>query len=855
SMNRRITRRMVINKITDLRAYVEYLRIHPVELQSLFDDLLIGVTSFFREPKTFLALKEKVFPEIIKKKSQNEVVRVWVPGCSTGEEAYSVAIVIQEYMEENLIIGPKIQIFGSDVNEKNIAKARQGIYPKAIQENVSENRLKKFFSYQDDNYQVVKSIRDVCVFAKQDITSDPPFSKLDVIVCRNVLIYFDSQLQEKIAFIFHYALKDGGFLVLGESESVSRYPNLFEALTNKGVIYRKKKAQPQIGLSQAVFATYSASVDIKLPQKQDATVLLKDEVDRQLMSEYVPPSLLINNKLDILAFRGQINPYLTHEQGPASFNVNKMVLKELRVDVQTAIYTARKEDKPFKSKAEFALDGKPRIVYLKVKPLKMPQYSDPFFLLTFEETKVDRSEIESSFSQHRTKNSEIDQISALKEDLNATKLSLQIVNEEREATTEELRAAMEELQSSNEELQSTNEELQTSKEELQSSNEELLTLNEELNNRNQTLNLINDDLLNVVKNVDLTVLIVNNDLQIRRFTPIAQELFKIKPSDLGRSITDFHLGLSEEDLEKLIRTVTTKFVGVSQEVSGGQGRVYELHIQPYLTGDKKVDGAVLSLLDITDRKKLEAEQKRHVEVLEETVSEQAKKLVAAERLSTIGATAGMVGHDIRNPLQAITSDVYLTKTELASTADTEEKKNALECLTEIEKNIDYINKIVQDLQDYARPLNPNAGKVDLKIIIEKLLQKNGIQENINVTVKVEDEARQVVADADYLNRILYNLVTNAVQAMPQGGKLMIHVFREANYVVITVKDTGVGIPEVVQSKLFTPMFTTKAKGQGFGLPVVKRMTESLGGTVSFESQEGKGTTFTVRLPLSPGGKQ
>ena len=847
TMKRRITRRMVINKTTDLKTYLEYLETHPVELQSLFDDLLIGVTSFFREPKTFLALKEKVFPEIIKKKSQSEPVRVWVPGCSTGEEVYSLAIAIQEYLQENVILDVKIQIFGTDVNEKNIEKARQGTYRKSIEDSVSEGRLKKFFKDQDDSYQIAKSIREMCIFAKQDITNDPPFSKLDLIVCRNMLIYFDSQLQERVVPIFHYGLKDGGFLILGESESASKFQNLFEALTNKGVIYRKKRAQPQIGLSHEVFAPYSAKIELK-PQKLDATVLLKDEVDRQLMGEYVPPTLLINNNLEILAFRGQINPYLIHEQGPASLNVNKIVQKELRAEVQTAIYTARKANKPFKSKVQFTLDGQSRIVNLKVKPLKMPQYADPFFLITFEEAKVDlRQETESSSLRHATKNSD-SQIQALRADLDACKSSMQIVNEEREATSEELRAAMEELQSSNEELQSTNEELQTSKEELQSSNEELQTLNEELKNRNQSLNVINDDLLNVLKNVELSVLIVNNDLLIRRFTPFAQELFKIKPSDVGRSITDFHLGLSAEELEKVIRNVTTKFVAATQEVSGGQGRVYEMHIQPYLTVDKKVDGAVLSLVDITDRKKLENEQKRHSEGLEQKVSEQAKELVDAERLSAIGATAGMVGHDIRNPLQAITGDVYLVKTELASIPESEEKKSALESLQEIEKNIDYINKIVADLQDFARPLKPNAEETDLKLIIDELLSKNGLPENIEVSVKVEGEARKVVADSTFINRIMFNLFNNAVQAMPEGGKLTIHVYKEAKDVVISVKDTGVGISEDVKSKLFTPMFTTKAKGQGFGLPVIKRMTEALGGTVTFESQEGKGTTFIIRLP-------
>ena len=310
------------------------------------------------------------------------------------------------------------------------------------------------------------------------------------------------------------------------------------------------------------------------------------------------------------------------------------------------------------------------------------------------------------------------------------------------------------LQSSNEELQSTNEELETAKEELQSSNEELQTLNEELKNRNQSLNVINDDLLNVLKNVELSVLIVNNDLQIRRFTPFAQEFFKIKPSDLGHSITDFHLGLSAEELEKAIRKVTTKFVASTQEVSGGQGRVYEMRIQPYFTVDKKVDGAVLSLVDITDRKKLEKEQKRHSEGLEHKVTEQAKELVDAERLSAIGATAGMVGHDIRNPLQAIASDVYLVKSDLSVVPEGEVKEGMKESLEGIEKNVDYINKIVADLQDFARPLNPHAEETNLKLLIQDLLAKNGLSENVKVTVKVEAAAEKVMADSTFINRIM-----------------------------------------------------------------------------------------------------
>ncbi len=285
----------------------------------------------------------------------------------------------------------------------------------------------------------------------------------------------------------------------------------------------------------------------------------------------------------------------------------------------------------------------------------------------------------------------------------------------------------------------------------------------------------------------------------------------------------------------------------------------KLIVQSYWLGkfgeNGKIESILESNIDITERVQLQLKLEEsavlveeYANQMEELANKRAEQLRDSERLATIGATAGMVGHDIRNPLQAITGDVFLAKTELIAIPDSEEKKNLTENLTEIEKNVDYINKIVADLQDFARPLNPRTEETDLKLIIDDLLKKNGVPENVKVTVKVETDARKVVADSTFINRIMYNLVTNAVQAMPKGGKLTIHTYKEAKEVLITVKDTGVGIPEKVKGKLFTPMFTTKSKGQGFGLPVIKRMTESLGGTVTFESEEGKGTTFIVRLP-------
>ncbi len=326
-------------------------------------------------------------------------------------------------------------------------------------------------------------------------------------------------------------------------------------------------------------------------------------------------------------------------------------------------------------------------------------------------------------------------------------------------------------------------------------------LNEELKNRNQALGRLNDDLANLQTNIDIAVVIVDNGLKIRRFTASAQELLRISPSDVGSSIANITPGVHIQDLDKTITEVIDKLTPVSREVEGLEDRCYEMRVRPYLTEDKRIDGAFLSFTDITKRKKAEEELDKYAKNLEKLVEERTSQLRDSERLAAIGATAGMVGHDIRNPLQAITSDVYLAKTELASTPESEEKKNALESLKEIEKNVDYINKIVQDLQDFARPLSPRAEETDLKLIIDELIAKNGLPENVKISVKVETEARKVVADSTFINRIMYNLVNNAVQAMPNGGKLTIHAYKEANDTVITVKDTGVGIPEEYKKQI------------------------------------------------------
>ncbi|HLN89102.1 MAG TPA: ATP-binding protein, partial [Candidatus Binatia bacterium] len=556
--------------------------------------------------------------------------------------------------------------------------------------------------------------------------------------------------------------------------------------------------------------------------------------------------------LDILVFRGDVAPYLSPESGAASFNVTKIVRKELRSQVQTALYRVKKEKKTFKETVRFKQKGQLKTVSIEIRPLEAQQYDEPFYLVLFtEEGYLDSHSthgVEAPVSPAEVDNLKDRQIRELREDLEANKQSLQTLVEGQEATNEELRSSMEEVQSSNEELQSTNEELETAKEELQSGNEELQTLNEELKNRNQALGRLNDDLANLQTNIDIAIVIVDSHLRIRRFTAAAQELLRISPSDVGGSITNVTPGVHIEDLDKIITNVIDKFTSVSREVEGLDNHCYEMRVRPYLTEEKKIDGAFLSFTDITKRKSAEKTLDKYTKNLEKIVEERTKQLRDTERLTAIGATAGMVGHDIRNPLQAIASDVFLAKSDLAVMPEGEAKEGMKESLDSIEKNVEYINKVVQDLQDFVKPLNPTLQEMDLEALCRDVLYKNGLPKNIIASCNVEKASKKVMGDAHMLQRILSNLVNNAVQAMPEGGKINIHAFQEANQVVITVQDTGAGIPEAIKSKLFTPLFTTKSKGQGFGLVVIKRMTEALGGTVTFDSQEGKGTTFMVRLP-------
>lgn len=847
TINRRITRRMVINKIDDKKRYVKVLRENKEELQALFNDLLIGVTSFFREPETFIIVKEEVLPKLINHESSKKAIRVWVPGCSTGQEAYSTAIIITEYLEQNNIVNKQIQIFGTDANIKFIDKARRGIYPKIIIDNVSEIRLHNFFTTVNGNYQVNKRIRDMCVFAKHDISLDPPFSNLDLIICRNLLIYFNSELQEKIVPIFHYGLKNHGYLVLGQAESIGRFTNLFKPLTKKGLIFEKKDAQPKVEFHLEAPNMYTSRRAVSRTKTNSLNVLQKEMDDA--LYEYTPASILLNEDLDVIVFRGEVDPYISIDSGVASLKAIKIVRKDLRPTLQTGLYRAKKTNKKVVEKVRIEEEKQSKIVQIIIKPIKIPSHEAKFYLVIFEKKQKPLSKDETAAScPSEVEGNKDYQIKELSEELESTKHTLQTVTEQQEATNEELRSSLEESQSSNEELMSTNEELETTKEELQSANEELATLNDELKDRNQKLTELNNDLDNLMTNVDTAVVITDNDLKIRRFTNSAQELLKLIPTDMDHPITDIRLGIPIKNLKKILNDAIDSLQVFRNEIETEDEHWYQMRIRPYLTEEKRVGGAVLSLVDITEMKKLEQENESYTNGLEQKIREQTQELIENEKMATIGKTAGMVGHDIRNPLQAMEGEIYIANQEVEKMPESEDKDRMRQSLETIQDRLFYINKIILDLQDFARKLEPHLEKVDMNKVVKESLSEITIPENVKVLVSIEPSFPKLILDRTYMKRILTNLLSNSVQAIRNEGNITINGVHKDDKAYLSINDTGQGMTDETKNNIFTPLYTTKSQGQGFGLSVVKRLTEKMGGNVTFESEINKGSTFTLQFP-------
>jgi two-component system, chemotaxis family, CheB/CheR fusion protein len=613
TIRRRVRRRMMLLKLETLEDYVKCLRENRKEVLELYQDILINVTSFFRDPETFEAINKKIFPKLTPPGVTSEnAIRVWVPGCSTGEEAYSIAISLIEYLSEHSMEMP-IQIFATDVNELALEKARKGIYMESITLDVPQPFLKRYFVKTDAGYQITKRIRDLCIFSRQNVAKDPPFAKLDLITCRNLLIYLTPILQKRALTVFHYALKPTGYLVLGSSETIGSFADLFSHEDKKYKIYSKKSIMNPLSMSFTKTEPAFFEREVKKPfvsrEEEPKGFDVRKEADRILLTRYAPAGVLVNQLMDVIQFRGSTKPYLEHASGVPDLNLYKMVSAELLLELRTALNKVKKNHIPVRKEGvRFKDNGYDKKVNLEVVPIKSPVTKELFFLILFE--RADALEVAGKgkassrlLSTKKQKESEGREIVLLRQELAATKDYLQSIIEDQEAANEEIKSANEEIQSSNEELQSMNEELDTAKEELQSTNEELTTLNEELQTRNWELSQLNNDLNNLLGSVNIPIVILGHDLRIRRFTNLAEKVLNLIPTDVGRPLSDIKPNIEVENLERLVTEVIENLLAKELEVHDRNGKWYSMRLRPYKTLDNKIDGVIIAFIDIDTLKR------------------------------------------------------------------------------------------------------------------------------------------------------------------------------------------------------------------------------------------------------------
>jgi two-component system CheB/CheR fusion protein len=859
TIQRRIARRVILNKLDTVDEYAAFLKGNAKELDTLYSDVLISVTSFFRNSDAFEALKHKVFPKLIVKRKGDDPVRVWVLGCSTGQEAYSIAISFAEF-SDSIPGAPKLQVFATDLNNTLLDKARHGLYARTLAEDVSPERLRRFFVEEDGGYRVSKPLRDQIVFARQNVISDPPFSRMELISCRNLMIYLEPRLQEKLIPTFHYALKLGGFLFLGASESIGQFTDLFELVDKRHKIFVRKPVstpagQLPVSVERTIYQPTGRRAPVLMGPGQDegsrTELSAQREADRVSVHQFAPPGVLINAENQILQFRGPTGAFFEPPQGKASFDVLKMARPGLMLPLRAAINKAKKENQTVrKENVQVDQDGGTQTVTIQVMPLK--NIKERCFLILFEVAAVpqaDRPILNVPSQRSLSKKGESRRIAALERELVEIRDYLQSVQEQAEATTEELQASNEEVQSANEELQSINEELETSKEELESTNEELTTVNEEMAQRNAELSRLLGDLNNLQVSIHTPILLLGRDLTIRRFTPPAQKLFNLLSTDINRPLSSIRHNLVESradvasaeawspyPLEILIREVIDTVATRECELQDKEGRWYMLRARPYMTPENKLDGAVLMLTDIDAVKRAEEELKN--------IDRRKNEFLA------------LLAHELRNPLAPISNAVQV----LRHSKGDEESVLAVGAM--MERQIGQMVRLVDDLLDISRI---SRGKIELRwdrVELASALRQASETARVayckdhELSVTLPSQPVYLNADPTRLAQIVDNLLNNACKFTRKGSRIGLTAEREAGQAVIRVRDTGIGIAADQLSRVFD-MFTQldtslerSVGGLGIGLTVVKTLVEMHGGTVEVQSAGiGQGSEFTVRLPI------
>ena len=874
TIRRRILRRMALNKNEEPAEYLKYLRENKAEQDVLYQDLLIPVTSFFRDPKSFDNLCETVFPLIVKNKTAGEPIRVWVVGCSTGEEAYSVAMCLKEFLGENQA---KVQIFATDISDPAIAKARMGIYLKNDVDAVSPQRLNEFFTKTNGSYQVNKNVRDMCVFAIHNFLKDPPFGKMDFISCRNVLIYMEPYLQKKALTTFHYSLNSKGYLLLGKSETTSGVPDLFaSAIKNDKLFSRKEVTGRFIQVASQRSEQTLSHTDAGTKSENIRTDFQKT-ADDILLSRYTPAGVVVNEAMDIVNFRGSTGNYLEQSPGKPTHNLLKMAKQGLAFELRNILHKAKKE-KVSVIKENIPLQVNDNMRNISIEAIPLPNTIEPYYLILFHDNNsVGNKSI--PLSKKRISNSKAEQddkdlrIQQLEQELAQIREDMRSITEEQEAANEELQSANEELLSGSEELQSLNEELETNKEELQSTNEELTVVNHEVINLNEQVTEARDYAESMIATMHEPLIILDKNLRVKTVNQSFYKTFQLKEEQtLGVLLYD--LGNKQWNIPRLRELLE----GVIPQNSHFQN--FELtHHFPVL-GEKtmllnasrlnqKSQGEQLILMamfDITDQKRIEkelieakvqAEFSTEAAIVAKSEAESATH-VAEEAVKAKQQFLSNMSHEIRTPMNAIIGFTHIVlKTEL--------NNKQKEYINAIKISGDALIILINDILDLAKV---DAGKMtfeqtpfNLSDAISTMLQLFEIkikEKNLVLTKEYDDLIPSILlGDPMRLRQIILNLLSNAVKFTKQGMINMRVRQLEENAETITIQfalsDTGIGIPNNKLSQIFHN-FEQAAKdtsssygGTGLGLAIVKQLVELQGGTIDVKSELGKGSTFSFIL--------
>ena len=609
---RRINKRTSLNQIDSIEDYISFLQNNPTEIQKLFKDFLIGVTTFFRDTEVFYSVEKNAIPYLLKKCYEKQEVRIWVCGCSTGEEAYSLAILFKEAVEKSKHF-IKVTIFASDIDKTAIDFARNGIYSESGLTNIGAERLAKHFVAKKNGFQVKKEIREMIVFAHHNVISDPPFSKMDMITCRNLLIYMNSDLQKRIIPIFHYSLNNEGILLLGTSESIGEYANYFSVFDPKIKFYKKKTENIVRKHNTAYELPYTQHNPIPPANLMNSSKKKKLNVsgltEKILLDNYAPPSVIIDKNNNALYFSGNTGLYLEPPSGEASLNVLEMAKKGLKIDLEALIQKARaNKTEVQKTDVDVKVNDHYQTINLIIKPV-LTKETDLGAMMIIFETSENSKKVNVKKTSKQTGN-QIPNINELEKELKITREHLQTAINELETSNEDLQTTNEEYQSSNEELQSTNEELETSREELQSVNEELITVNTELSSKIEQLSEANDDLNNLLTSIEVATVFLDRNLNIKRFTPAATKIFNLIPSDIDRPVTHLSSNIIykalADDVKNALKTLAVK----SADVQANDSTWYHMRILPYRTAENIIEGVLVTFIDITEQKYTEEKLKK-----------------------------------------------------------------------------------------------------------------------------------------------------------------------------------------------------------------------------------------------------